>query len=70
MDFSIDTGISILPSNLSITIRKTAGGNNKILISSIDMKISSNRNINKDEVYQKNLNCMSSCQINAAPEMH
>ena len=48
VDFSIDTGIYMLPSNLNLNIGKTKGYNNKILVSSTDLKIGSNRDINKD----------------------
>ena len=41
-------GIYILPSDLNLDIGKTKGYNNKILVSSTNMKISSNRGINKD----------------------
>ena len=48
VDFSVGIGIYMLPSNLSLNIGKTKGYNNKILVSNTDMKISSNRDINKD----------------------
>ena len=48
VDFSVGTGIYMLPSNLNLNIGKTKGYNNKILLSNTDMKISSNRDINKD----------------------
>ena len=48
VDFSVGTGIYMLPSNLNLTIRKTKGYNNKILVSNTDMKIDSNRDVNKD----------------------
>ena len=38
----------MLPSDLNLNIRKTKGYNNKILVSNTDMKIGSNRDINKD----------------------
>ena len=41
-------GIYMLPSDLNLNIGKTKGYNNKILVSSTDMKIGSNRSINKD----------------------
>ena len=47
-DFSIGTGIYMLPSNLNLNIGKTEGYNNKILVSNTDMKIGSNKRINKD----------------------
>ena len=36
------------PSNLNLSIGKTVGYNNKILISNTDMKIGFNKDINKD----------------------
>ena len=47
-DFSVGIGIYMIPSNLNLNIGQTEGYNNKILVSHIDMKISSNRNINRD----------------------
>ena len=38
----------MLPSNLNLSIVKKKGYNNKILVSNTDMKIGSNRDINKD----------------------
>ena len=38
----------MLPSNLNLNIGKKKGYNNKILVSNTDMKIGSNRDINKD----------------------
>ena len=38
----------MLPSNLNLGIEKNKGYNNKILVSNTDMKIGSNRDINKD----------------------
>ena len=38
----------MLPSYLSLSIGKTIRYNNKILVSNTDMKIGSNRDINKD----------------------
>ena len=49
VDFSVGTGIYMLPSNLNLNIGKTKGYNNKILVSNTDMKIGSNRDINKDD---------------------
>ena len=40
--------IYMLPSNLNLSIGKTKGYNNKILVSNTGMKIASNRDINKD----------------------
>ena len=48
VDFSVGTGIYILPSDLNLNIGKTKGYNNKILVSNTDMKIGSNKDINKD----------------------
>ena len=48
VDFSVGIGIYMLPSNLKLSIGKTKGYNNKILVSNTDMKIGSNRDINKD----------------------
>ena len=47
VDFSVGTGIYILPSNLNLNIGKKKGYNNKFLVSNTDMKIGSNRNISK-----------------------
>ena len=41
-------GIYMLPSNLNLGIERNKGYNNKILVSNTDMKIGSNRDINKD----------------------
>ena len=38
----------MLPSNLILAIEKKEGYNNKILVSNTDMKIGSNKDINKD----------------------
>ena len=46
-NFSIGTVICILPSNLDLRMRQTAGYNNKILISNIDLKMDSNKNVNR-----------------------
>ena len=48
VDFSVGIGIYMLPSNLNLNIGSTKGYNNKILVSNTDMKIGSNRDINKD----------------------
>ena len=48
VDFSVAIGIYMLPSNLNLSIGKTKGYNNKILVSNTDMKIGSNRDINRD----------------------
>ena len=47
VDFSVAIGIYMLPSNLNLSVRE-AKGNNKILVSNTDMKIGSNRDINRD----------------------
>ena len=48
VDFLVDMGIYMLPSDLNLNIGKTKGSSNKILVSSTDIKIGSNRGINKD----------------------
>ena len=48
VDFLVGIGIYILPSNLNLNIGKTKGYNKKILVSNTDMKIGSNRDINRD----------------------
>ena len=48
VDFSGGIGISMLPSNLNLNIGKTKEYNNKILAINTNMKIGSNRDINKD----------------------
>ena len=48
VDFPMGIGIYMLPSNLNLSIGKLKGYNNKILMSNTDMKIVSNRDINKD----------------------
>ena len=50
VDFSVGTGIYILPSDLNLNIGKTKGYNNKILVSNTDMKIGSNRDINRKKL--------------------
>ena len=52
VDFSVGIGIYMLPSNLNLSIGKTKGYNNKILVSNTGMKIGSNRDINKDRKKQ------------------
>ena len=42
VDFSIGTGIYIVPGNLNLNIKKTVEYNNEILISNTDMKTGSN----------------------------
>ena len=48
VDFSVGIGIYMLPSNLNLSIGRTKGYNNEILVSNTDMKIGSNRDINRD----------------------
>ena len=48
VDFAVAMGICMLPSNLNLNIGKTKGYNNKVLVSNTDMKVGSNRDINKD----------------------
>ena len=48
VDISVGIGMYMLVSNLNLSIGKTKGYNNKILVSNTDMKIGSNRDINKD----------------------
>ena len=45
-DFSVGIDIYMLPSDLNLSIGKTKGYNNKILVSNTNMKIGSNRDIN------------------------
>lgn len=45
VEFLIGTGVSMLLSNLNLSIVKTTGYNNKIWISTVDIKIGSNRGI-------------------------
>ena len=53
VEFSVGTDIYMLPSNLNLNIGWTKGYNNKILVSNTDIKIGSNRDINRG---QKKLN--------------
>ena len=48
VDFSVGMGIYMLPGNLNLSIGKTKRYNDKILESKTDMKVSSNRDINRD----------------------
>ena len=48
VDFSVGTGIYMLPSDLNLSMGKTKGYNNKILVSNTNMKIGSTKHINKD----------------------
>ena len=43
----------MLPSNLNLNIEKIAGCNNRILINNAEMKIGSNRNVNKAGVFHQ-----------------
>ena len=45
LDFSVGTGIYMLPSNLNLIIRKEKGYINKILVSNTGMKIGSNKDV-------------------------
>ena len=53
VEFSVGTDIYMLPSNLNLNIGWSKGYNNKILVSNTDIKIGSNRDINRG---QKKLN--------------
>ena len=48
IDFSVGTGIYMLPSDLDLSMGKTTGYNNKSLVSNTDIKICSKKNTNKD----------------------
>ena len=48
VDFSVGTGIYMLPSKLSLNIGQKKEHNNKSLVSNTDMTIGSNRDINRD----------------------
>ena len=48
VDFSVGVAIYMLPSNLNLNIGKKEGYNNKILVSTTDMKIGSSRVIKRD----------------------
>ena len=50
VDFSVGIGVYMFPSNLNLKIGSTKGYNNKILISSVGMKIGPNIEINKDKL--------------------
>ena len=52
VDFSVDTGIYMLPSNLSLNIGKMVGYSTKIFIKNNGMKTCSNKDINKVTAYQ------------------
>ena len=47
VDFSVDIGIFMLPSNFNLAIRKKEGYNNKSLVSKTGMKIGSNKDLNR-----------------------
>ena len=47
LDFSVGTSIYMLPSDLHLSMGKTKGYNNKILVSNTDIKIGSNRDIKR-----------------------
>ena len=47
---SVGIDIYMLPSNLNLSIGKTKGYNNKILVSNTDMKIVSDKDINRDHI--------------------
>ena len=55
VDFSISTGICMVPSNLNLNIGKTARYENKIFISNTGMKSDANKDINKSDFYYKQL---------------
>ena len=48
VEFFVGKGIYMLPSNLNLSIGKTKGYNNKILVSNTGIKICSNRDINSN----------------------
>ena len=48
VDFSVGIGIYMLPINLNLNVGKTKRYNNKNFVRNTDMKIGSNRNINRD----------------------
>ena len=48
IDFLVGIGIYKLLGNLNLSIGKTKGYNNKILVSNTDMKIGSNRDIKRN----------------------
>ena len=53
----LGTGIYMFPSNLNLKIERTKGYNNKILVSKTDMKIGSNRDINRDHKKTDSTGC-------------
>ena len=50
VDFLVGTGIYMLPSNLNLKIGLTKGYNNELLISSTEMKIGPNKEVNKEKL--------------------
>ena len=50
VDFSAGIGIYMLPSDLNVSLGKTKGYNNKTLVTNTEIKIGSNRDINKDHI--------------------
>ena len=48
VDLSVGIGIYMLPSNLNLNVGRTKGYKSKILVSNTNMKIGSNRDINRD----------------------
>ena len=48
VDFSVGMGIDMLSSNLNLSIGKKKRYNNKILVSNTDIKIGSDKDINKN----------------------
>ena len=53
-EFLVGIAIYMLPSNLNLSIGKTNGYNNNILVGNTGMKIGSKRNINRDH---KKIDC-------------
>ena len=47
LGFSVGTSIYMLPNDLNLSMGKTKGYNNKILVSNTDIKIGSNRDIKR-----------------------
>ena len=48
VDFSVSISIYMFPSNLNLSTGKTKGYNKKVLVSNANMKIGSNRDINRN----------------------
>ena len=57
VEFSVGTDIYMLPSNLNLNIGWTKGYNNKILVSNTDIKIGSNRDINRGQKKTESTGC-------------